>query len=157
MSARDKRVRAVLVGGPMYDRLYDALPAFERESGYRVDIVEQLPHPELNAYVKRVFDAHPPDIDLLSTHTKYAPSQASWLTPLNDVVGAEDAADLLPRPLELARVDGQLLQVPRNLDVRLLHYRRDLFESPAEQQAFEQRYGRPLQVPSTWTDLAEVA
>ena len=34
--------------------------------------------------------------------------------------------DLLPRPAELSRIDGRLLQIPRNLDVRLLHYRRDL-------------------------------
>ena len=39
--------------------------------------------------------------------------------------------DLLPRPAELSRIDGRLLQVPRNLDVRLLHYRRDLIADGA--------------------------
>ena len=37
--SRTKRVRALLVGGPMYDPLYDAVPAFERETGYSVEIV----------------------------------------------------------------------------------------------------------------------
>ena len=141
----------------MYDPLYDAIPLFERQTGYTVEIVERLPHPELNAYVRHAFETDAPDIDLLSTHTKYAPSQAQWLTPLDDLVSAATIADLLPRPLELSRVDGALLQVPRNLDVRLLHYRADLFEDPREQRAFAAEYGRPLTVPTTWSELADVA
>lgn len=157
ITSRSKKIRALLVGGPMYDPLYDAIPAFERESDYTVEIVDRLPHPELNAYVRRAFDGAAADIDLLSTHTKYAPSQAQWLTPLDRLVGVEAIADLLPRPLELSRVDGQLLQVPRNLDVRLLHYRTDLFENPKEQDAFEAAFRRPLAVPETWSELADVA
>jgi multiple sugar transport system substrate-binding protein len=132
-----------LVGGPMYDSLYERIPLFERETGLRVEVVVSLPHPELNAWVRRTFEAGQTDIDLLSTHTKYAPSQAEWLSPLDDLVPAEAVADLLSRPLELSRIDGRLLQVPRNLDVRLLHYRRDLLD--------------PSRVPSTWTELADVA
>ena len=102
----------------MYDRLYDSLPHFVRQTGFNVEIVAQLPHPELNAWVERSFGAGDPDIDFLSTHTKYAPSQAEWLTPLDDVVDGADLADLLARPADLSRVDGVLLQVPRNIDVQ---------------------------------------
>ena len=150
-------VRVALVGGPMYDRLYDRIPAFERETGLRVDVVVRLPHPELNAWVKRTFESGDAGIDLLSTHTKYAPSQAQWLSPIDDVLPDESIADLLPRPLELSRIDGRLFQVPRNLDVRLLHYRRDLFEDPVGGARYERTFGRPLRVPSTWTELADVA
>ena len=101
-----------------------------------------MPHPELNAWVKDAFTSGDIDIDLLSTHTKYAPSQAQWLSPLDDVVAAEHVADLLPRPLELSRIDSRLLQVPRNIDVRLLHYRQDLLSD---------------RVPATWSELAERA
>ena len=141
----------------MYDPLYDAIPAFERESDCSVEIVDRLPHPELNACVRQTFARSGTDIDLVSTHTKYAPSQAQWLTPLDDLVEHDTLSDLLPRPLELSRIDGLLLQVPRNLDVRLLHYRKDLFESPREQRAFAAAFGRPLTVPATWSELAEVA
>jgi multiple sugar transport system substrate-binding protein len=154
---RTKRVRALLVGGPMYDPLYEAIPAFERRTGWTVEIAARLPHPELNACVREAFEGVAPDIDLLSTHTKYAPSQAQWLTALDTLAGDELAADLLPRPLELSRIEGRLLQVPRNLDVRLLHYRSDLFDSVIGQQQFEARYGRPLSVPASWTELADVA
>jgi len=151
---RQRTVKAALVGGPMYDPLYEAIPRFARETGIAVDVVVRLPHPELNAWVTRVFESGTPDIDLLSTHTKYAPSQAQWLSPLDDVLPMKDQADLLPRPAALSRIDGRLLQVPRNLDVRLLHYRRDLLANgtaPAPMVA-----GAPS-VPATWRDLADAA
>ena len=61
----------------MYDALYETIPQFERDSGVAVDLAAQLPHPELNAYVKGRSSRAPADLDLLSTHTKYAPSQAN--------------------------------------------------------------------------------
>jgi len=133
-------VRVAFVGGPMYDGLYEAIPAFERARDVRVEIVARLPHPELNAFVKMAFETGNP-LDVISTHTKYAPSQARWLSTLDDVVPAGVVQDLLPRPLELSRIDGRLVQIPRNLDVRLLHYRSDLIAEP----------------PRTWTELIDVA
>lgn len=122
----------------MYDRLYDTIPEFEQDSGLHVEVVARLPHPELNAYIKQTFESGRADLDLISTHTKYAPSQAPWLEPLDE---GFDAGDILPRASELSRIGGRLLQVPRNLDVRLLHVRRDLIERP----------------PRTWAELAEIA
>jgi len=141
MPQRETTVRVALVGGPMYDPLYARIPAFERETGFSVDVVAKLPHPELNAFVKSTFAAGEADIDLLSTHTKYAPSQAQWLTPLTTEAPQELVADLLPRAAELARIGGELLQVPRNLDVRLLHYRRDVV----------------ARAPDSWSELVETA
>ena len=157
MGGASGTVRAALVGGPMYDPLYESLPAFEATTGLRVEVVAQLPHPELNAYVKEAFESGNAGIDLLSTHTKYAPSQAQWLSPIDGEIEPATIDDLLKRPAELSRIGGRLVQVPRNLDVRVLHFRRDLFESDAEQRAFAQRFGRPLRVPDTWTELADVA
>ena len=122
----------------MYDSLYGTFGEFERTTGFAVEVVARLPHPELNAFVKKEFESGEADLDLLSTHTKYAPSQARWLEPLD---AAFDHSDLLPRAAELSRIDGRLLQIPRNLDVRLLHYRRDLIARP----------------PATWTELAAAA
>ena len=41
----------------------------------------------------------------------------------------------------MSRIDGRLLQIPRNLDVRLLHFRRDLIAT----------------APETWADLFDTA
>jgi multiple sugar transport system substrate-binding protein len=157
VSDRGRTVRVALVGGPMYDGLYESFPEFERRSGLRVEVVVRLPHPELNAWVKSAFDADDPDVDLLSTHTKYAPSQAPWLLPLDDRIDAAELKDLLARPAELAHIDGRLMQVPRNLDMRLLYYRRDLFDDPETARSFEDAHRRPFRVPETWDELVEVA
>jgi multiple sugar transport system substrate-binding protein len=133
-------LRAALVGGPMYNPLYEAIEEFERATNVRVEVVAQLPHPELNAFVRQAFESGVP-LDVISTHTKYAPSQAQWLSPLDEMMPGELIGDLLPRPAELSRIDGRLLQIPRNLDVRLLHYRRDVI----------------AQVPRTWDQLIETA
>jgi multiple sugar transport system substrate-binding protein len=154
---RQTILRVLLVGGPMYDPLYESIPRFERDTGWPVDIVARLPHPALNARVADMLRSEDGGIDLISTHTKYAPSQADWLSTLDDVTEPGHVEDLVPRAAELCRIGGRLLQMPRNLDVRLLHYRTDLFDDPHEQAAFERRYGRPLQVPVTWTELADVA
>jgi multiple sugar transport system substrate-binding protein len=146
---RNRIVRALLVGGPMYDPLYARIPGFERTTGLHVEVVDRLPHPELNARVRHDFEAGDPDLDLISTHTKYAPSQAAWLSPLDDLPVAADAHDFLPKLVELARIDGALLQIPRNLDVRLLYYRRDLLAEATNAE-------RPA-VPRTWEALVETA
>ncbi len=131
MTAGASIVRVALVGGPMYDQAYAAIPEFERAANLRVEIVAKLPHPELNAFVKDAFESGTP-LDAIGTHTKYAPSQAQWLRPLDELAPAELIDDLLPRPAELSHIDGRLLQIPRNLDVRLLHFRRDLIATPPE-------------------------
>jgi multiple sugar transport system substrate-binding protein len=77
-------LRVALIGGPQYDILYTRLPAFEATSGYRVEVVTSLPHPQLNAFIFDAYaDGKNQDLDLISTHTKYAPAQSHFLTPLD--------------------------------------------------------------------------
>jgi multiple sugar transport system substrate-binding protein len=78
---------------------------------------------------------------VISTHTKYAPSQRQWLTPLDDDLDDEELEPFTPRTLKLARMDGSLYGVPRNLEVKLLLYRTDLMKDK----------------PSSWEDLLETA
>jgi multiple sugar transport system substrate-binding protein len=120
-------LRIALVGGPMYDSLYRALPRFVAASGVPVEIAWCGDHPSLNRHLA-TFDQAP--YDLISTHTKYAPAQRRLLAPLNDIVPSAELADFYPELLDLARVDGELLGVPRNFDVRLLYRRADLAPEP---------------------------
>lgn len=123
-------LRVALVGGPMYDPLYQLL------EGRDVEIVIHADHPTLNRQVAaRLADGE--RLDLISTHAKYAPSQAAWLTPLEADVDASLLTALAPRAVDLCRVQGALLSVPRNLDVRVLWARRD----------------RVARAPDTWHEL----
>ena len=134
-------LKVLLVGGPMYDPLYGRLTEFEEETGVGVEAVVAPTHPDLNERIEEEFGAGGASYDLISTHTKYAPSQRRWLSPLDDDLDASELEAFGERPLELARIDGALYSVPRNLDVKLLLYRTDLLEDQ----------------PSSWEDLRETA
>jgi len=134
-------LRVLLVGGPMYDPLYGRLPEFEEKHGVKIEAVVAPTHPDLNERIEDEFGSGGASYDLISTHTKYAPSQKQWLTPLDDDLASSELAPFNARPLELARIDGALYSVPRNLDVKLLLYRTDLMEDQ----------------PSSWEDLRETA
>ncbi|HJQ28530.1 MAG TPA: extracellular solute-binding protein [Rubrobacter sp.] len=134
-------MRVLLVGGPMYDPLYARLAEFEEREGVRIETVVAPTHPDLNEQIEGEFSKGDARYDLISTHTKYAPSQRQWLTTLDEDLGDEELEPFTPRTLELARIEGHLYGVPRNLDVKLLLYRTDLMEDQ----------------PSSWEDLLEIA
>ena len=150
-------LRVALVDGPMYDRLYQRIPQFESETGTRVDIAVRLNHPALNARMAADFaGGHDPGYDLISTHTKYAPSQREFLRPLDDLLNAE-LDPFSPAMLEHARIDGRLYGIPRNIDVKLLYYRTDLFDDAGNKEAYQNRYGQELRIPQTWDELWDTA
>ena len=79
-----KSLRVLLVGGPMYDPLYERLEEFEARQGVEVEAVVAPSHPDLNERIEEGFGSGATYYDLISTHAKYAPSQRRWLTPLDD-------------------------------------------------------------------------
>jgi multiple sugar transport system substrate-binding protein len=155
--AEPSAVNVALVAGPMYDPLYDLIPEFEKKSGRRVHVAARLVHPELNAHLDEAYRTGEAAYDLISTHNKYAPSQKHFLRPLDDWFRETELNEFIPSVLEMSRVDGWLLSIPRNIDVRLLHYRQDLFQNPKEQERFRAATGCELRVPETWEELAQVA
>lgn len=123
-------LRVALVGGPMYDHLYEVFtPGL-------VEVVVHADHPTLNARVAERLAAGE-RIDVLATHSKYAPSQQQWLRPLDDLVAPETVAALAPRAVDLCRFAGTLLSVPRLIDVRVLWARTDRVDP----------------VPDTWAEM----
>jgi multiple sugar transport system substrate-binding protein len=133
-----ENLKVLLVGGPMYDPLYSRLEEFERGEGIGVDVAVAPTHPDLNERIAEEFGSGAASYDLISTHTKYAPSQKEWLTPLDEDLELES---FTPRTLELARIEETLYGVPRNLDVKLLYYRTDLVPEP----------------PTSWEELRDEA
>jgi multiple sugar transport system substrate-binding protein len=111
----------------MYDPLYERIGEFE---GMSIDVAVAPTHPDLNERIEEEFGSGTASYDLISTHAKYAPSQRQWLTPLDEDLEDSELKNFTPQTLELARIDGQLYGVPRNLDVKLLHYRTDIVPEP---------------------------
>lgn len=134
----NNELQIALVSGPAYDPLYESLRAFTVATGIKVNVAFSGDHPTLNHHLSGL--SHIP-YDLVSTHTKYAPSQIDFLAPLDKLVDAAILRDFAPLLLKLATIEGSLYGLPRNIDVRLLHYRTDLIATP----------------PSTWDELYELA
>jgi multiple sugar transport system substrate-binding protein len=156
-AAKPGALNVALVAGPMYDPLYELLPEFEKRTGLRVHVAARLVHPDLNRHLDEVYRDSTGAYDLISTHNKYAPSQKYFLRPLDDWYRETELNEFIPAVLEMSRVEGWLLSIPRNIDVRLLYYRRDLFSDPTEQERFRATTGRELRVPETWEELAQAA
>lgn len=125
-------LRVALVGGPMYDGLYRVL------EGRDVEIALHADHPTLNRAAAALL-ARGERLDVLSTHSKYAPSQAHWLHDLDGLLDPAAVAALAPGPVARCRFGGRLLAVPRNVDVRVLWANGDLVAGAA--------------VPATWDAL----
>src|SRR5215208_3579965 len=132
-----KELHLALIGGPQYDGLLEVLPKFEEQTGYHLQVDVRLPHVELNERMANDLGTENGHYDMISTHTKYCPSQAEHLLSLDELVNAEALSDFVPPVLELCRFTNgtdqtheRLMQLPRNFDARLLFYRADLISAP---------------------------
>ncbi|PYS89616.1 MAG: ABC transporter substrate-binding protein [Acidobacteria bacterium] len=134
----NNELQIALVSGPAYDPLYESLAMFTATTGIRVNVAFTGDHPALNHHLAELEQV---PYDLVSTHTKYAPSQRDFLAPLNGIIDDSELEDFAPMLLELATFNELLYGLPRNIDVRLLHYRNDLITTP----------------PSTWDELCDLA
>ncbi len=154
---RDKKLKVAFVGGPMYDYPYSNIPEFESKTGYQVEMGAKFVHPTLNEHIADLYSQGKGDYDLVTTHSKYAPSQKQWLSPLDQDVSDEELTEYIPSTIELMRIDGKLMQLPRNIDVKLVYYRTDLFGDPKEQRDFKEKFGYDLEPPKTWQQLKDMA
>src|SRR5918997_6386013 len=116
-------LKILLVGGPMYDPLYERIGEFEEREGISVEAAVAPTHPDLNERIEEEFGSGTASYDLISTHAKYAPSQRQWLTPLDEDLEGPELENFTPRTLELARIEGLIYGVPRTLDVKPLSHR----------------------------------
>jgi multiple sugar transport system substrate-binding protein len=131
-------LQVALISGPAYDPLYACLPEFTERTGTQINVAFRGDHPALNHHLASLSEV---PYDLVSTHTKYAPSQVGFLAPLDSLIDWATLEDFMPLLLQMASVEGLLYGLPRNIDVRLLHYRKDLITTP----------------PATWNELLELA
>src|SRR5258708_20584761 len=93
-----KAVSAAFLSGPMYDPLYshESIISAAESRGLRVDFC--CDHPALNRHLSTLTEI---PCALISTHTKYAPSQAHFLAPL----------DRLPISTALQSITQQIRQI----------------------------------------------
>ncbi|MCZ7648301.1 MAG: extracellular solute-binding protein [Planctomycetota bacterium] len=146
-------LKVAFVSGPMYDGMYHRLPEFEARAGLRVEVGFRGDHPALNEHLA----AHGAAYDLVSTHSKYAPSQARFLRPLDELLAPGDLEGFAPSTVELMRYKGALLQLPRVIDSKILFFRSDFAADPMLRDGYLALAGKELKPPETWDELAFMA
>ncbi len=140
---------------------------FEEETGIKIEFVETEPASEYQENLRNAstkngsFDIVTSAIEetgdfaeagLIRPLDEYVDKyQPSWLDPVYGYAGGETTVNLFNK------YKGSYYFVAFDNDTQPYFYRSDLLESPDEQAAFADQYGRPLEFPLTWEHHDEVA
>ncbi|SEF97233.1 multiple sugar transport system substrate-binding protein [Nonomuraea solani] len=130
--ASSKTVRVTLANHVWTENIKAALPAFEKQSGLKVEIT-QLGEDQLSDQYNVKLNAGSSDIDVMM----YRPLQEGklfaknkYLADLTDQVKAQgwDFSDFQAGPVEATTYEGKPVGVPIITEQEVLYYRKDLLE-----------------------------
>jgi multiple sugar transport system substrate-binding protein len=162
--------------------LHDALGVTLEVDNLPYDALQQKTFSELAAG-KPAHDIYVVDTPWTPTLTRVLEPLASYLTSATLNQGIDvSVADFIPKvfhdtsvykisnpsqaypdpaaPVDvgaITRAGFAITGLPIQGNALVMAYRKDLFDAPAEQQAFRQRFGRALAVPATWDEFTQVA
>jgi multiple sugar transport system substrate-binding protein len=145
------------------DGLQELGNEFQQETGIAVN-VHQIPWSDFQTQVFLNFGNPETDFDVVVGDSQWIGKGAAEGLYL-------DLTDWLPKAVDMKVVhpraakylceyppgSGKYFAAPCETDAVGFAYRKDWFEDEAEKAAFEETYGRPLTVPETWDEFAEVA
>ena len=137
-------------------------PLWEQITGIKSNVVE-LSNPD--QYSKAVAEhiAGSGAYDVLDISPAWTPSLADGgvIAPLDDFIAQymnmADLDDYHPLYKALPTYKGKIWGFFDDGDMFALYYRRDVFEDPKLMEAYQAKFNKPLEVPKTWEDYAQVA
>jgi multiple sugar transport system substrate-binding protein len=137
-------------------------PVWEQLTGIKSNVVE-LSNPDM--YSKSVAEhiAGSGAYDVLDILPAWLPSLADGgvIAPLDDYIArymnTADLEDYHPLYKALPTYKGKVWGFFDDGDMFALYYRKDIFEDPKMQEAYQAKFGKPLEAPKTWEDYAQVA
>lgn len=129
---------------------------FEAETGNTVNFI-QVPYAGVYERMAAEMASGGSGIDVATIDVIWIPAFADFAEPLDDLFTDEVKADLFPSLVADAQFGGKFVGMPQWANAEILFYRKDLFEDPAEQEAFQAQYGYELKPPTTWQEFTDVA
>jgi multiple sugar transport system substrate-binding protein len=137
-------------------------PMFEQLTGVKSTVVE-LPSPDM--YSKPIAEhiAQSGAYDILDLQPQWTPALADGgvIAPLDDYIAKSmnkaDLEDYHPLYKALPTYKGKIWGFFDDGDMFALYYRKDIFEDPKLNEAYQTKFNKKLEVPKTWEDYAQVA
>jgi len=137
-------------------------PVWEQLTGIKSNVVE-LSHPD--QYSKPIAEhiAASGAYDILDIEPAWTPSMADGgvIAPLDDYIekymNKADLEDYHPLYKALPTYKGKIWGFFDDGDMFALYYRKDIFEDPKLKEAYQSKFGKPLDVPKTWDDYSQIA
>lgn len=101
------------------------------------------------------------DVSLVSTDWLAMAHEHNVLVNLTPYIEANPPQDYpdgwTDSLLRLQQFDDVVLGLPYHDGPEVLIYRKDLFDDPQEQQAYETQFGTSLELPKTWDEFRQIA
>ena len=137
-------------------------PLWQALTGMNYNVVE-LPHPD--QYSKPIAEhiANSGAYDILDIEPAWIPALANGgvIVPIDDYVSKymnqADLDDYHPLYKSITLYKGKRWGVFDDGDQFALYYRKDIFADPKLQSAYQAKFGKALEVPTTWDDYSQVA
>ncbi len=89
-------------------------------------------------------------------------SVAGYLRPMDDLIEKYNAGPLFDNISDYYRklytvFEEKTVAAPVDGDVAMMYYRKDAFDNPEAKSRYEAKFGKPLEVPTTWEDFMNIA
>lgn len=146
----------VLVEAGGHAELQAIADKFKKDSGITVNFVE-LPYDGLFNRLSSEFSSGTVSFDVAALDSVWLPSFKDSLQPIDELFTAEAKSDIFPSLVKEANIDGHFLGMPAWTNAEIVLYRKDLFEEPANKDAFKTRFGYDLAAPTTWQQYKDIA
>ncbi len=146
----------ILVEGGGFQLQEAIAKKFEAETGNKVNFV-QVPYAQVYEKLAAEMATGGASFDVATIDVIWIPAFAKFAEPLDDMFTDEVRSDLFPSLVADAQYDGKYVGMPTWANAEILFYRKDLFEDPAEQEAFKAEYGYDLKAPENWQEFIDVA
>jgi ABC-type glycerol-3-phosphate transport system substrate-binding protein len=147
---------SVLVEGGGHSLQKAAAEAFTKETGIAVNFVE-VPYQGVYDKLSAEIASGTSNFDVATIDVVWNAAFADHVEDLSDLFTDTVRADLPPALVADATVGGKMIGMPAWANAEIVFYRKDLWEDPANQAAFKEKYGYDLVPPATWQQWRDMA
>lgn len=151
-------IRILTLESPMSDVMNQLTPIFEKESGIKVEIIQDS-YLDLRNKIFQKNQKELKDFDLIRIDVAWLESIGETIfKPLEDNPQIKKInKSLINLPKEYTLIQGIQYGLPLDASMQILFYRKDLFDDLLIKRQFFEMYNHELKVPKTFKEFDEVS